>query len=98
MSHRRTMGLGAGIVLWLGCIVGGFCLLQQYAAKAGPAHAPENAEDFFAAHRKPNRPLLVMAVHPRCPCSNASLAELGDLLARSHGGCDALLLEYEPLE
>ncbi len=37
-----------------------------------------------------------MAVHPRCPCTDASLAELGDLLARSQGGCDALLLQYHP--
>jgi hypothetical protein len=38
-----------------------------------------------------------MAVHPLCPCTDASLAELGDLLARSHGACDALVLEYQPL-
>lgn len=59
-------------------------------------HEPHNAEQFFAAHRLPNRPLLVMALHPRCPCSEASLAELGDLLARSRGACDALLLQYHP--
>jgi hypothetical protein len=98
MSRRRTMGLGAGIVLWLSCIVIGFCALQRYAAKAGPSRPPQNAEEFFAAHRTSHRPLLVMMVHPRCPCSDASLAELGDLLARSHGGCDALLLQYHPGE
>jgi hypothetical protein len=37
-------------------------------------------------------------IHPHCPCSDASLAELGDLLARSRGGCDALLLQYHPIE
>ncbi|MEO6568724.1 MAG: RedB protein [Opitutaceae bacterium] len=90
------MKLGAGIVVWLGCIVGGLLALQQYAAKAGPSDAPKNAQAFLAAHRKANRPLLIMAIHPRCPCTDASLAELGDLLARSHGSCDALLLQYHP--
>lgn len=96
MSHRKTFGLGVGLAVWVGCVAAGFAALQHYSAKAGPAGAPAEAGRFFAAHRHAGRPLLVMAVHPRCPCSDASLAELGDLLARSRGSCDALLLQYYP--
>jgi hypothetical protein len=98
MSPRKAIGLVAGFTLWLACIAAGFCAIQRYSAKAGPARVPDSTfETFFAAHRQSGRPLLVMAVHPLCPCTSASLAELGDLLARSHGTCDALLLQYHPL-
>lgn len=96
MSLRITIGLGAGVALWVACLATGFAALQRYSAKSGPAHAPRDAAQFFSAHRAAHRPLLVMAVHPRCPCSEASLAEMGDLLARSHGECDGLLLQYHP--
>lgn len=96
MSRWRAIGLGAGTTFWLGCIAAGFFALQRYSAQEGRAYPPQQPEQFFATHRKPGRPLLVMAVHPRCPCSDASLAELGDLLARSGGKCDALLVQYHP--
>jgi len=98
MSVWKVIGLGSGITVWLGCIAAHFCALQHYSAKEGAAHTPRDPDEFFAAHRQPDRPLLVMAVHPRCPCSDASLAELGDLLARSGGKCDALLVQYHPAD
>ncbi len=98
MSVWKVIGLGAGVTLWLGCIAAHFCALQHYSAQAGAAHTPRDPNEFFSAHRQPGRPLLVMAIHPRCPCSDASLAELGDLLARSHGRCDALIIQYQPVD
>ena len=96
MSRAKVIGLIVGIAGWIGCVAAGFCALQQYSASTGAASFPRNAGEFFSSHRHPGRPLVVMAVHPRCPCSSASLAELGDFLARSRGGCDALLLQYHP--
>jgi hypothetical protein len=73
-----------------------FGALERYSSTPGAARAPEAAAALFlGSQRQPGRPLLVMVVHPRCPCTEASLAELGDLLARSHGAIDALLLEYQ---
>ncbi len=98
MSRKKVIGLTIGMVVWVACVVAAFGALQRYASKAGPAQAPASgASAFLAAHRLPGRPLLVLAVHPLCPCTDASLAELGDLLARSHGACDALLVQYHPL-
>jgi hypothetical protein len=83
--------------LWIFGILAGFSLLQRYSLTAGPAHkADPSAHAILAAHRAPGRPLLVMAVHPRCPCTDSSLAELGELLARSRGACDAVLLQFQP--
>jgi hypothetical protein len=78
-------------------LVAGFCALERYAFGAGAAYAPSaTSREFLEAHRQPGRALIVMAVHPRCSCTDASVAELADLLARSHGQLDALLLEYCP--
>jgi hypothetical protein len=97
MWRKNHLKSTLGLAVWIAGLVAGFVSLQIYAAKAGPAHAPTPAaRGFLAAHRTPGRPLLVMAVHPRCPCTDASLAELGDLLARSRGTCDALLLQFQP--
>ncbi len=97
MSRRTVIRLVAGIVLWLAGIFAGFCALQRYSLTPGPAFAPQPAaQEFLAAQRRPGRALIVMAIHPLCPCTDASLAELGDLLARSRGACDAVLLQYQP--
>lgn len=85
--------------MWVSCIGVAFSRLERYGATPGKSGslAPQGTH-FLEAHRQRDRPLLVMAVHPRCPCSDASLGELGDLLARARGACDALLLEYRPEE
>ena len=37
-----------------------------------------------------------MAVHPKCPCTSASLAEFGDFLARAGDRCDGLIVQIAP--
>ena len=97
MLPRRSFLLFALAGLWLAGLAGGFAALQAYAGRPGRLAAPAPAATaWLEAHRRPGRPLLVMAVHARCPCTDASLAELGDFLARTRGACDALLLRYSP--
>src|SRR4051812_37257017 len=99
MSARRTIILAAAVSIWIGGLATGFATLEHYAATAGQAH-PIDARgiEFLQRQQHAGRGLLVMAVHPRCPCTDASLAELGDLLARGHGACDALIVQYQPSE
>jgi hypothetical protein len=96
MLFRSRTSLAAWLALWVAGIATGLGALHRYAAAPGPVGEPEVMADELEVHRTPGRPLLVMAVHPLCPCSEASLAELGDFLARSRGRCDALLLQYHP--
>ena len=96
MPCKTLMGLVASLALWIFGILAGFSLLHQHSLSAGPADkadAPEHA--ILNAHRTPGRPLLVMAVDPLCPCTESSLAEFGDLLARTGGACDALLVQLQ---
>lgn len=99
MFFTKRLLIAAATPVWVLGVLAGLGWLGLYAREKGDQHvlSPEGAA-WMEARRSTGRPLLVMAVHPRCPCSAASLAELGDLLARSRGGCDALLLEYAPPE
>jgi hypothetical protein len=98
MHLRKAFGVG-GFLAWVICMVVGFTLLQEYAATAGASGPPApDADGLVAAYRRPQHGLVAIALHPMCPCTDASLSELGDLLARSRGKCDAIILEYRPLD
>lgn len=93
----RPLHLAAGFALWLAALAASSAALHYYSSVEGGAAAPQaEAAALLDPYRKPGRPLVAMALHPNCPCSEASLAELGDLLARSGGACDAVLLEFQP--
>jgi hypothetical protein len=58
--------------------------MARYANRPGvPAHAPALWPQGSAINLDPNRPTLVMLVHPRCDCTQASLDELAELMARA---------------
>ena len=95
----RPLHLAAGFVVWLAALAVSSAALHYYSSVEGGAAAPQaNAVDLLAHYRQPGRPLVAMALHPNCSCSEASLSELGDLLARSRGACDAVLLEFHPAQ
>lgn len=91
-------GIWAGGALCAAVIVGGFVFLWDYENRPGepgrpPALWPASAA---ALQREPGAPTLVMAVHPHCACSKASVAELGELLSRERGRLKAHLLFLKP--
>jgi hypothetical protein len=72
------------IAIWLGCAAVAFSILWRYdntpgaAATATPGWpAPSGLQ------RAVDRPTLVMLAHPQCSCTQASLGELAEVLARS---------------
>jgi hypothetical protein len=79
---RRMMALGA-ILGWMACASVGLAALAWYAHTPGqpgrpPRHWPR-ASRIIPAGGHAN---LVMLLHPRCPCSRASVEELDRLIAR----------------
>ena len=86
--------LTAGAALWIGTIVASFGALERYSLQAGPAGAPAvGAPAWLRAHQKGHRPLLALVIHPLCPCTDASLAEVRDFMVRSEGRCDVLIVQ-----
>jgi hypothetical protein len=61
-------------------------------AKSGPQLWPGSK----LIQTRPGRPTLVMFVHPHCPCSRASLAELREIMLRSPEGLTASILFLRP--
>lgn len=77
---------GIGVVAWMGAVSAGFASVWSYASAPGvgtraPATWPEASRLRLAR----DRATLLMFVHPRCPCSRASLADLEGLLSRTRG-------------
>lgn len=79
--------------LWLFFVVAGLLQVERYEDRPGktasaPVRWPENTR-VRDAH---NGVTLLMVIHPQCPCSRASLAELSQLMARSQGRVSATVL------
>jgi hypothetical protein len=71
--------------------------MVRYSEAPGIAtHVPKlwPADSILA--RDARRPTLIMFLHPRCPCSRASVGELERLLARVDGRLDVSVAFVEP--
>jgi hypothetical protein len=97
MGHRirRIAGLAAGFA-WSAAVGSGFCYLGRHGATPGAAGDPPGR--WPASSRVAVRGLvnLVLVAHPRCPCTRATVAELGRLMARRRGALAAHVLFLRP--
>lgn len=100
-NHRKTFSIHAKVNLvlavWLIVVGLGVHSLMVYAYTAGPAAA---APASWIAERgvfpDGDRSLLVMFVHPHCPCSRASVSELAVVMAKANGALKARVYFYVP--
>lgn len=81
--------------LWLGVVGLGFHLSVAYQAGPGEPALPEGAWPLGAPF-PPDAvlPTLVLAAHPHCPCTRATLRELDRLVTRSGGRMRVYVLFY----
>ncbi len=84
-------------VSWAVAVAAGLVVLSDYdTGPAPPGNPPARWPTASHLPAPKARARLVMAVHPQCPCTRASLGELERLMARSTGLVDAYLLFYRP--
>jgi hypothetical protein len=94
---KRLVGLPL-VVAWGISVVFGMYGLVRYqmtpaaVVSAPPARWPAGVSFEHSAGRS----TLIMTLHPRCPCSRASLNELAEIMARSAGRLDARILFVQP--
>jgi len=84
-------------LFWMGLTVWGTIAMTSYSLKTGvtgspPAEWPGASKIVHSA----DCPTLVMFVHPRCPCSDASIGELALLMAHCKGRVNAHVLFVKP--
>lgn len=96
-GRKRTTYLLAGLV-WAAGLAVGYVQLLAHAQTPGAIGAttadvpPPELRD----GRTPGRHLVVLALHPRCPCSSATVGELADVLGWTPEVFDLVLLTYVP--
>jgi hypothetical protein len=85
----KTLVVSLGVFLWAGAIIAGFSYLNTYQSTPGKSQVALSdwpAQSELALDSKSGASgnfRALMFVHPQCPCSSASLSELGVLLARA---------------
>ncbi|HEY1922762.1 MAG TPA: hypothetical protein VGG44_08340 [Tepidisphaeraceae bacterium] len=86
------------VLAWGIAVVCGMSYLVHYqmTPDALARDAPSKWPDTVSFPRSATRFTLVMALHPECPCSRASLSELAQIMSRSEGRIDAHLLFIHP--
>lgn len=86
-----------GIVLWAVTIVTAFGFLAAYEQAPG---ASRNSASSLPADlglpEKPGAPALLMFLHPKCACSQASAGELEKILSHAPASVQVCLFFYKP--
>ncbi len=85
------------LAVWAVVIAGGESILLNYEIRPGsPAQPPQTWPLETDIQKSPERAALLMFVHPRCPCSRASLEELARLTARCGEKADIQIIFLSP--
>lgn len=71
------------VLLWLCVVAAGIVMLERYSASAGEAADASTAWPAASSlERSHATATLVAALHPACPCSRSTIAELDRIMAR----------------
>ncbi|HEY3175799.1 MAG TPA: RedB protein [Candidatus Polarisedimenticolia bacterium] len=96
MNGRRLLA-GVFTALWAAALATGFGLMIEFDLTPGDAGNPAEVWPADSGiERVAGRPDLLMILHPHCPCSRSSLAELEKIAARTRGRLGLLVLLVSP--
>ena len=90
-------GLAFALLLWTAVIGAGFFFVVEYENTPGnKAAAPVLWPANSSLTTRPGQVNLVLAVHPHCPCTLATIDELAQLMAQHPGSLAAHVLVVWP--
>jgi hypothetical protein len=101
IAKRRGWWLliGAGLAAWMLTIGAGLTMLWAYAETPGaPATANATWPAGASFTRDARVPSLVLFLHPQCPCSRATIAELARMLADTQSPVATYAFFYRPAD
>lgn len=85
------------LALWLTGTLTALWAIEAYKAIPGDVEStPVRASNSFPARPPSDRPQLLLFVHPKCPCSRASVSELAEILAEEPGAVAAEVVLVRP--
>jgi len=98
VTKRGVLFAAAGLC-WGLLVAGGLTAMSTYEYRPGlAATPPDRWPTASRVDRTAGLATLVMLVHPRCPCSRASIEELDRLMARAQGLVTTYVLFLKPPE
>ncbi len=99
VSVRARWLVAACLGAWLVTIVTGLGMLWAYAEAPGPPATAQTTWPAGAGFARDTRaPVLVLFLHPKCPCSRATVGELARLLAGAPAPAAIYALVYRPAD
>ena len=81
---------------WGGIVIANFVVLIAYASRPGQAAPRCDWPAESRLQRVAGAPTLILFLHPRCPCSEATLSELARALVGYHGAAAVHILFTTP--
>jgi len=94
---RRKALWVAGAAVWITLVVIGVAALMRYSLNPGrQGNPPDVWPAASRLDRSPDRYTLVLAAHPRCPCTRATIAELAVIMKGCAGRVTAHVLFVQP--
>ncbi|MFT3746163.1 MAG: hypothetical protein QM785_17970 [Pyrinomonadaceae bacterium] len=85
------------MTFWVLTVLSGVGVYWQYENRPGiAAAAPLTWPAESRIPRVEGRPTLIIAAHPQCPCTRATLTELSRLMNDNQGSLDAFVLFVKP--
>jgi hypothetical protein len=82
------------VLAWASLLAGGFTVLMRYeSVAASPPHVSSEINSLF---RNAEQPTLVVGLHPHCPCSKATVAELNKILGHTPGKSRLVVYAFKP--
>lgn len=95
MSSKISKNLALGSI-WLVLVGAGLAVLMNYEYTPGVStKAPERWPGDVPLKMSHGVPTLVMFVHPRCPCTRASISQLAVLITRHRGKLNAYVFIFQ---
>jgi hypothetical protein len=85
------------LATWMVAVLSGLWWMNKYQTTPGsigqtPRHLPAQIAGNFAA----GRDCLLMFVHPKCPCSRASLSQFAEIVAQNRDRVSAAIVFVKP--
>jgi hypothetical protein len=94
LSNRAA---AVAVLVWAGAVAAGFGVLGRYKNTPADQHRPPARWPVESRiPRRADRPTLLVFAHPRCPCTQATVSELGRLMANIPERVAAYVLMVEP--
>lgn len=98
IGKKQAVGIVVAVIIWLVAIAGGLKVLGDYANAPGAVGQTQSAwpAQSTLVYRRDQKPTLLLFLHPKCPCSEASVGELDALMTKIQGKAHVLAVFVQP--